>query len=208
MLDALSTIDTSIITVTSSKRLVCFAESAGNGKHKPNADGKEGRGKRRRARNIFGRWLKIIKDVKRNHRFEDRSRCEIFRFEKRMEKKMFSWKKYIYLFRNVLFESIHKGLRSCRKKIPNNVFFFPCIRFDFEKKMYFYYFSTESFIYIWLFFPWTNLSSSSSSSFYTLVQVIKGNRMMGRVSHLARKGRKSLYIATVFALKRNLVYAV
>lgn len=41
MLDALSTIDTSIITVTSSKRLVCFAESGGNGKHKPNADGKK-----------------------------------------------------------------------------------------------------------------------------------------------------------------------
>lgn len=42
MLDALPTIDTSIITVTSSKRLVCFVESGGNGKHKPYAmDGKE-----------------------------------------------------------------------------------------------------------------------------------------------------------------------
>lgn len=55
MLDALPTIDTSIITVTSSKRLVCFVESGGNGKHKPYAmDGKEDE-KKGRGGNIFGR---------------------------------------------------------------------------------------------------------------------------------------------------------
>lgn len=61
MLDALPTIDKSIITVTSSKRLVCFVESGANGKHKPNADGKEDEEKERGERrgNIFKRLMII-----------------------------------------------------------------------------------------------------------------------------------------------------
>lgn len=59
MLDALPTIDTSIITVTSSKRLVCFVESGGNGKHKPYAmDEKED--EKREGR----KYLWTIKDKK------------------------------------------------------------------------------------------------------------------------------------------------
>lgn len=102
----------------------------------------------KRTREIFGR-LKIIKDAKKNVAVIWFSNwyvlfhfCTKFRFRerKKMKRRCLVQKNIrIYFFPNVLFESIHKGLRSC-KKIPNNVFSFPCIRFDFERKMYFYLF--------------------------------------------------------------------
>lgn len=76
-LDALPTIDTSIITATSRKRPVCFVESRGNGKHRANAarwekesDGKRKRERERERRN-FGNVALADSSFKDNTRKDD-----------------------------------------------------------------------------------------------------------------------------------------